>query len=195
MSTFVSKTSFQFKEWYSESLVQQRFSIVHKTKHACKTESRKVYFRTAIKFSYSLALTWKVDHENDSSQAKRPKTSLKIWNSSKLSFFPALSPAPHPLRFPTAITFLRVKKSPLINWFTSSPPYHKDQFAVSYFSTSCYWTDPGLQLADPVPLIALSLWTCWYFIYYHSASQRCQIARFDIFYICFVYFAAIASYG
>ena len=163
MSTFVTETSFQFKEWYSESLVLQRFSIVHKTKHACKTESRKVYFRTAIKFSYSLALTWKVDHESDSSEAKRPKTSLKIWNSSKLSFFPALFPPP-----PTPYAFPRRSHSILLKnprWSTGLLLHRltiiKDQFTVSYFSTSCYWTDPGLQLADPVPLIGLSLWTCW----------------------------------
>ena len=39
---------------------------------------------------------------------------------------------------------------------TSSSPCHKDQFAVSYFSTSCYCTDTGLQLGDPAPLIGLS---------------------------------------
>ena len=30
-------------------------------------------------------------------------------------------------------------------------------------------TDPGLQLGDPAPLIALLLWTCWrHFIYFES---------------------------
>ena len=43
---------------------------------------------------------------------------------------------------------------------TSSLPCRKDQFAVSYFSTSCYCTDPGLQLGDPAPLVGLLLWTC-----------------------------------
>ena len=38
----------------------------------------------------------------------------------------------------------------------SSSPCLKDQFAV-YFSTSCYCTDPGLQLGDPAPLIGLLL--------------------------------------
>ena len=36
--------------------------FVHKT----KKESRKLYFRTAIKFTYSLALTWKVGNEGGS---------------------------------------------------------------------------------------------------------------------------------
>ena len=33
--------------------------------------------------------------------------------------------------------------------FTSSSPCRKDQFAVSYFSTSFNCTDQGLQLGDP----------------------------------------------
>ena len=44
--------------------------------------------------------------------------------------------------------------------FTSPSPCSKDQFAVSYFSTRCYCTDPGQQLGDPAPLVGLSLWTC-----------------------------------
>ena len=44
--------------------------------------------------------------------------------------------------------------------FTSPSPCRKDQFAVSYFSTRCYCTDPGQQLGDPAPLVGLSLWTC-----------------------------------
>ena len=48
----------------------------------------------------------------------------------------------------------------LFFWFTSSSPCRKDQFAVSYFSTSSYCTDLGLQLGDPAPLVGLSLWTC-----------------------------------
>ena len=54
---FVTETSFQLKEWCLESL-QQRFGTQNK-----KKESRKLYFHTAIKFTYSLALTWKVEHE------------------------------------------------------------------------------------------------------------------------------------
>ena len=46
----------------------------------------------------------------------------------------------------------------------------KDQFAVSYFPTSCYCNDPGLQLGDPAPLIGLLLWTCWYFIYFDKRA-------------------------
>ena len=75
-------------------------------------------------------------------------------------FSRTLPPPPHPQRFPTAITFHRVKKSPLINWFTSSPPYHKDQFTVSDFSTSCYW------------LIQVYNWQ----IRYHSLVCRCGLA-------------------
>ena len=44
--------------------------------------------------------------------------------------------------------------------FTSSSSCGKDQFVVSYFYTSCYFTDQGLHLGDPAPLIGLSLWTC-----------------------------------
>ena len=42
--------------------VQNRYSkdFVHKAK---QKKNRKLYFRTAIKFTYSLALTWKVEHE------------------------------------------------------------------------------------------------------------------------------------
>ena len=40
--------------------------FVHKTKQL-KKESRKLYFRTAIKFTHSLALIWKVEHEGGSS--------------------------------------------------------------------------------------------------------------------------------
>ena len=54
---FVTETSCQFKEWYSESL-QQILCTQNKTK--------KLYFRTAIKFTYRLALTWKVEHEGGS---------------------------------------------------------------------------------------------------------------------------------
>ena len=51
--------------------------------------------------------------------------------------------------------------------FTSSSSCRKEgSVAVLYFSTSCYFTDPGLHLGDPAPLIGLSLWTCWYFIYF-----------------------------
>ena len=49
-----------------------------------------------------------------------------------------------------------------ILWFTSSSPWHKDQFAVLWFSTSYYCTDAGLQLRDTAPLNSLSLWPCWY---------------------------------
>ena len=31
-----------------------------------KKESRKLYFRMAIEFTYNLALTWKVEHESGS---------------------------------------------------------------------------------------------------------------------------------
>ena len=46
--------------------------------------------------------------------------------------------------------------------FTFSSPCRKDQFAVSYFSTSLIVLNhrPGLQLGDPAPLIGLLLWTC-----------------------------------
>ena len=46
-----------------------------------------------------------------------------------------------------------------------SSPCRKDQFAVLWFSTS-YCADSGLQLRYPAPLKGLSLWTCWYFIFY-----------------------------
>ena len=58
MSTFVNETSFQFKERYFESLLQRFFYTKQN-----KKESRKMYFRTAIKFTYSLALTRKVGNE------------------------------------------------------------------------------------------------------------------------------------
>ena len=62
MSTFVMETSFQFKEWYFESL-QQRFCTQNNNN---KKETRKLYFGTAIKVIYSLALTWKVGNEGGS---------------------------------------------------------------------------------------------------------------------------------
>ena len=49
----------------------------------------------------------------------------------------------------------------LVLLFTSSSPCRKDQFAVLWFSTRHYCTDPGLQLADKAPLNGLSLRTCW----------------------------------
>ena len=36
--------------------------------------------------------------------------------------------------------------------FTSSSPCRKEQFAVLWFSSSYYCTEPGLQLGDPAPL-------------------------------------------
>ena len=48
----------------------------------------------------------------------------------------------------------------LILLFSSSSPCRKDQFAVSYFFYKLICTDPGLQLADPAPLIGFLLWTC-----------------------------------
>ena len=35
-----------------------------------KKESRKLYFRMAIEFTYTLGLTWKVEHESGSSAPK-----------------------------------------------------------------------------------------------------------------------------
>ena len=52
---------FKFKECYVESL-QQRFCTQNKTKN----KTRKLYFRTAIKFTYSFALTWKVRNDGGS---------------------------------------------------------------------------------------------------------------------------------
>ena len=49
------------RDW-NESL-QQRFCTQNNNK---KKESRKLYFGTAIKFTYSLALTWKVGNEGGS---------------------------------------------------------------------------------------------------------------------------------
>ena len=46
-----------------------------------------------------------------------------------------------------------------------------DQFAVSWFSSSYYSTDLGLQLGDPAPLIGLSLWTCWNFIFWNKTDK------------------------
>ena len=46
-----------------------------------------------------------------------------------------------------------------------------DQFAFSWFSSSYYSTDPGLQLGDPAPLIGLSLWTCWNFIFWNKTDK------------------------
>ena len=59
MSTFVTEKSFQFNEWYLESIVTAKIVLYTKQN---KKESKKVHFRTAIKFTYSLALTWKVEH-------------------------------------------------------------------------------------------------------------------------------------
>ena len=50
--------------------------------------------------------------------------------------------------------------------FTSSSPCRKDQFAVSYFSTSLIVLIQGLQLGDPAPLIGLLLWNCRHFMYF-----------------------------
>ena len=98
MSTFVTETSFQFKEWSSESL-QQRFRSQNKTKRIKKTIfpfGNKIYIQSRL---------------NLKGLAKRPKTLLskKQWNSSKLSFFSLLT-----LPFPAVIAFHRVKKSSLI---------------------------------------------------------------------------------
>ena len=40
-----------------------------------KKESRKLYFRAAIKFTYSLALTWKVGNEGEKYEI--PKNNLR----------------------------------------------------------------------------------------------------------------------
>ena len=63
----------------------------------------------------------------------------------------------------------------LVLLFTSSSPCRKDQFAVLWFSTRHYCTDPGLQLVDPAPLNGLSLRTCWYFS--SEALQRTKRAQ------------------
>ena len=42
-----------------------------------------------------------------------------------------------------------------ILFFTSSSSCRKDQLPFYI----CYFTDPGLHLGDPAPLIGLSLWT------------------------------------
>ena len=63
MSTFVTETFFQFKEWYVKQGVTAKILYAKQN----KKESRKLYFRTAIKFTYSLAsLTWKVKNDGGS---------------------------------------------------------------------------------------------------------------------------------
>ena len=69
----------------------------------------------------------------------------------------------------------------LVLLFTPSSPCCKDQFAVLWFSTSHYCTDPGLQLVDPAPLNGLSLRTCWYFssgaLLRAKRAQRCTMSK------------------
>ena len=56
--------------------------------------------------------------------------------------------------------------------FTSSSPRRKDQFGVSYFSASCYWTDPGLQLGDPAPVCRCGLADFFFFYVFWSLISR-----------------------
>ena len=51
---------------HAKTSFQNRYSkeFVHKTKQ--KRIEKIIYFRTTIKFSYSLPLTWKIEHEGGS---------------------------------------------------------------------------------------------------------------------------------
>ena len=60
---FVTETSFQFNK---ESMIFRIVTAKILYTKQNKKESRKVYFRTAIKYTYSLALTRKVDYEGGS---------------------------------------------------------------------------------------------------------------------------------
>ena len=119
---------------------------------------RKLYFCTAIKFTYlySLALTWKIEHEG----GKRPKTSLRGTSIQKYEiaqncpFFPSL-----PSFFPRWSHFIVLKN---LRW---SLEMYSEVIVSSYF---------------------------------HSVSQSCPILSTNCtfrkwFYVCFVYFAAIAQ--
>ena len=55
------------RDWNVLSLKGMVFGIVAaKILYTKQKESRKLYLHTAIKFTYSLALTWKVEHEGGS---------------------------------------------------------------------------------------------------------------------------------
>ena len=77
----MTETSFQFN-WEQEPTIfrmvtsKQRFCTQNKTKKTKKV-SRKFYFRTAIKFTHSLALTRKVEREGGSFVSQQTQNFFK----------------------------------------------------------------------------------------------------------------------
>ena len=124
---------------------------------------------------------------NSNGEAQVVHIHWKLFRRSWPRGFRALISSPHSWIFTSVSVSCRLhanlfkKKNRGKQILTSLSPWGKDQFAVSYFSTSCYWTDPGLQLGDPGTThwfvsvdLMLIFYIYWYqLIYLRYGPNRC----------------------